>query len=292
MFNFWRKDKNKNLWKKLFADPYSEKKVNALATPKKVFLLLSLLGIVAIAFGIWQISRQLRSPFQVNTNQANQNSQTLTLTNTASVPRLESLREKDTDRDGLSDYDELYLAKTSPYIADSDSDGASDAAEIEAGTNPNCPAGSTCGRVVSNTNALATNTNTAPAPTDLNNLSADQLREVLKNAGVPEETLNQIDDATLLQTYRDVLAEGNTGQTNANTNTSGSITNNANQYAGQVTYETLRNLTPAEIRQFFIENGVPKETLDQVDDQTLQQIYLESLNQSISTSNSNTNTNQ
>ena len=33
------------------------------------------------------------------------------------------LRKKDTDRDGLNDYSELKIYKTSPYLADSDSDG-------------------------------------------------------------------------------------------------------------------------------------------------------------------------
>ncbi len=45
-------------------------------------------------------------------------------------------KEKDTDRDGLSDYDERYIYGTSPYDQDSDNDGYSDYDEVKAGTDP------------------------------------------------------------------------------------------------------------------------------------------------------------
>ena len=43
----------------------------------------------------------------------------------------------DTDKDGLSDYEEINTYSTNPLQADSDSDGMSDYAEIEAASNPN-----------------------------------------------------------------------------------------------------------------------------------------------------------
>jgi hypothetical protein len=46
-------------------------------------------------------------------------------------------------------------------------------------------------------------------------------------------------------------------------------------------YETLFSLEPAGIRQLLIEGGVPKETLDEIDDETLLQIYQESLSQNL-----------
>ena len=42
----------------------------------------------------------------------------------------------DTDIDGLSDYDELFIYSTDPLIADTDGDGISDGDEIKLGTDP------------------------------------------------------------------------------------------------------------------------------------------------------------
>ena len=53
-------------------------------------------------------------------------------------------RERDTDRDGLSDWSELNTYRTSPYLADTDSDDIIDAIEIAQGSDPNCPQGQTC----------------------------------------------------------------------------------------------------------------------------------------------------
>jgi len=56
----------------------------------------------------------------------------------------EALRAKDTDGDGLSDWDELYFYKTSPYLEDSDSDGFTDKQEVDSENDPNCPTGRDC----------------------------------------------------------------------------------------------------------------------------------------------------
>ncbi|MCC7522205.1 hypothetical protein IT407_00150 [Candidatus Uhrbacteria bacterium] len=53
-------------------------------------------------------------------------------------------RERDTDRDGLSDWSELNTYRTSPYLADTDSDDIIDAIEIAQGSDPNCPQGQRC----------------------------------------------------------------------------------------------------------------------------------------------------
>lgn len=53
-------------------------------------------------------------------------------------------RITDTDEDGISDYDELNIFATSPYIGDTDSDGRADGTEILEGGDPNCALGKTC----------------------------------------------------------------------------------------------------------------------------------------------------
>lgn len=52
-------------------------------------------------------------------------------------PALETdLRNMDSDGDGLSDYDEIYIYKTNPNLVDTDGDGYSDYEEVTNGYNP------------------------------------------------------------------------------------------------------------------------------------------------------------
>lgn len=48
-----------------------------------------------------------------------------------------SLTHRDSDSDGLLDYEEIMIYKTNPLISDSDGDGNSDIAEIKNKQNPN-----------------------------------------------------------------------------------------------------------------------------------------------------------
>lgn len=47
------------------------------------------------------------------------------------------LKDRDSDGDGISDYDEMYVHKTNPYDIDTDGDGINDKIEISLGKNPN-----------------------------------------------------------------------------------------------------------------------------------------------------------
>ncbi|MFA6098900.1 MAG: hypothetical protein WCV50_05125 [Patescibacteria group bacterium] len=261
---------------------------------KQGLLLLSVIALLSVGFGGWYIIWQLNSPFEIKKIANSENSEANFSVNadelginTNSLAALENLRDKDTDQDGLSDYDELYVFGTSPYLSDSDSDKISDKIEIDQGSDPNCPQGTACGNETnsntSSTNSSNTNSGflTDLKPTNTNsvygNLTTQQLRDVLLNAGVPEDSLNQLDDETLIATYQQILEEEGG---NANTN---SATNTNTQDTGGVTYEQLANLTIAEIRSLLVQNGVPEDTLNQLDDATLKQIYLESLAQNFQT---------
>lgn len=195
---------------------------------------------------------------------------------------LVALQNKDTDKDGLSDYTELYSYNTSPYIADSDSDGKNDKAEVDSNTDPNCPSGQTCG-IIANTNS-ASNSN-SPATTNstpAGNVSAAQLRQALLAAGVSQAELDAVDDATLLQNYQAVLATTNTNVNATNSNTSAAATNS------NLTVDQLRNLSIADIRAFLQSGGVDETTLNSYDDATLRAVYNQALDEALSTS---TNTN-
>ncbi len=154
--------------------------------------------------------------------------------------QMDRLKTEDTDKDGLSDYDELYVFHTSPFLADSDSDGTNDGTEVAAGADPNCPKGKICRQVVvsgtASTNAApATEQPPAPAPTataqersmqaiittfgdptlltkekittKLDAMSSVELRSFITELGIPEDALAKADDATLRKLVEDTLVE-------------------------------------------------------------------------------------
>ncbi len=102
------------------------------------FVLLSFCIIAVIVLWIMQLQRSIVSPLYKNMDTSAQPIAAGTSSEES------TLRAKDTDSDALSDWDELNLYKTSPYLADSDSDGFADKQEIDSGNNPNCPEGKSC----------------------------------------------------------------------------------------------------------------------------------------------------
>jgi hypothetical protein len=146
------------------------------------------------------------------------------------------LKNKDTDGDGLSDWDELNIYNTSPYLEDSDSDGFSDKQEINNGKDPNCPAGQNCyNQTVKNSALIKENKNENNLAADsfeqlntakqnalnkdsvtnstlnvddlkaIKDLDAVTLRQILREAGMSQELLNQISDEDLINTWREVI---------------------------------------------------------------------------------------
>lgn len=171
-----------------------------------------------------------------------------------------ALKNKDTDGDGLSDYDELNIYKTSPYLADSDSDGLLDGAEVKSGTNPNCPQGRTC--LISGGNSgAAAGTSTLPAAG-------------LGNQASPSDTLNN-----LLNQYGAVNSALGTGAANQPVSPSGgSSANNGAVNLNNDQIQVLKNLDAASLRQMLIEAGMDKNTLDQISDTDLMNSYQQTLN--------------
>lgn len=130
--------------------------------------------------------------------------------------RLEEMKAKDTDADGLNDYEESLVYQTSPYLPDSDSDGVDDRTELAGGEDPNCPAGKDCGPALGALETQATLSASAAAQLSeeeqavmqqFMNPTPEQIRKLLLESGISAEDLAGIDDATLLDLYRQSLEE-------------------------------------------------------------------------------------
>ena len=169
-------------------------------------IFLSFLGIAVIVFWAWQFKSRISSPFKGSDRQA-----------ALAVVASSSNLLKDTDGDGLPDSEELNFYHTSPYLADSDSDGISDGQEIKQGTDPNCPAGQTCGlETVQPPAQTATSTfpgvsSTSPTSITLEeklvsgDVTPTELRQVLIDNGADKSALDQVSDVDLIRAYQEML---------------------------------------------------------------------------------------
>jgi hypothetical protein len=225
--------------------------------------LFIMLGILALGFGAWRIVNTIRSPFVQDTKNTVATEQVQASVQDE-IQNLSELRAKDTDLDGLSDYDELYVYGTSPYVEDTDSDGYSDKTEIDTGNNPTCKAGEKCLLSTVDTTGNTSETDNLVAPTDPYAMTATEIRELLLQSGIDEATLEQIDDDTLRQMFQQAYSEAE--ETAGTDVSSGDIDANST---------TENEYTPAELRKLLIEGGVAKEQVDAVTDEELLQLYQE-----------------
>mgnify|MGYP001567130347 CR=1 FL=1 len=122
---------------------------------------------------------------------------------------MEDAKTKETDVDGLVDYDELYVYKTSPYIADSDSDGFNDKDEVYSGNNPNCPTGKSCGLVAGSAEAVA---ETSAADAFIEGLGEDQILDAGNITFDSEEEIQTFFEQATMDEIRSALLESGMSQ--------------------------------------------------------------------------------
>lgn len=117
--------------------------------------ILLLFTVLIVAMWYWQLKKSIIYPLYGGISPAELVKQTAK----QDAEALAKSQSIDTDKDGLSDFDEITIYKTSPFLADTDGDGLSDKEEIEAGSDPNCPEGKDC----SDLNLLAAGNTGIPA---------------------------------------------------------------------------------------------------------------------------------
>ena len=176
-------------------------------------ILLSVFSIFAIGLGILQIRNTMYAPFALSNK----------------IPPLvrdditsnEALMYRDTDHDSLTDFDELYVYSTSPYLVDTDSDAIPDNIEVSKGTDPLCPEGHSCaeagvnGDTLPNVAPIASATSTlgpAPSAEDLAGILSDPAatRKLLLDAGFDKTILDKTSDADLMKMVKEVLSATST----------------------------------------------------------------------------------
>lgn len=207
----------------LYNDDNKKNKKNI--SPRIVFSVLVVMAFGTLLYGFISLSSKIYSGANL---QAEKNQTTQAETDSF-VDEIAQLKNLDTDKDGLSDYEEINVYETSAYLADTDADGYDDKKEIDSDHDPLCPKVDTCrgdwtgkksqtadngieiAAPENNLDNLATGTSpelTAEQLQLLGQLTPTEVRELLKSLGqISDEELNQIDDATLMQIYSEVLGQ-------------------------------------------------------------------------------------
>ncbi len=224
-----------------------------LAVPGHFEMMLSIsivaLGLGAIGFGGYQVKSSIsyRSAATAATS-------TAVALDYATQPDLLGQRTKDTDNDGLSDYDELYVYGTSAYLTDSDSDGVDDKTELVKNTDPNCSYRESCFFDVPD-DLLVSQSDvnfTSPAAQK----SAQELRTFLTTSGVSAEDLATLNDADLAAAYQQALQQAQTVADSGNVDISGE----------------LSGMSAEQLRALLLQYGVSDNILNTVSDTELLQM--------------------
>ncbi len=177
------------------------------------------------------------------------------------------LKDIDTDSDTLNDYDELYIYRTSPYLADTDGDGYKDNEELSKGYDPNCPSGKDCTGVDTTKKNDELLVGLKPESVKqleaLRNATPEEIRKLLKEKkGYTDEQLAAIDDKTLVELYQKGLDEAV------------KKTGIAGQQGADQSVLNPYTMTPAQIREMLRNTGrIPEDQLSKIDDATLQQVF-------------------
>ena len=179
------------------------------------FSLVIGVGFLAFVMGGFYLSAHLTSALEIEYDgppiltQEQQQSQALA-----------ELQTADTDGDTFSDYEELYLYRTSPYLSDTDGDGTSDAEEVASGTDPNCAPGDACASIQESEFGVPANVVPglpAPDTSALDNLDLvntltvgvdpAEIRQFLIEGGVDPNVVNELSDVELTRVYEETILQ-------------------------------------------------------------------------------------
>ena len=270
--------------------------------------LVILVAIFAVFLGYYQLSYNINHPFTFAETPSqidpNKDCPGGNCDLKAQLAAIAAEQNKDTDGDGLTDWQEINVYHTSPFLADTDGDGIPDGQEVQQGTDPNCPEGQNCfsgDSGMANADTSSVPTFSSVSPTESIQITPAAIRDALKQGGFSDTYLNQFSDAELISIYQEALqSQPSMTQTAAkigldlNTNPAASATTtvkiNTSTLDSQAanlnikTIDDLKNLTGAQIRQLMIQSGAPASVLSQATDDQLRTIFLQKLSEKSSAS--------
>lgn len=261
-----------------------------------LFLVLILVfGAGTLVYGFYSLSEGIKGPLvsSQSTSSFEQNDE---------LSQIIELQTKDTDNDGLTDYDEINIYGTSPYLEDTDGDGFSDKQEIETGNDPNCLPGEKCYSAeeaeLEQTDqerlyelyGVESETGEQDKYEEMFgesglDITPEFLRQELLDSGVSQDVLNQYSDDDLMRIYSESvlgidfeqyeLEEGGQDiqeiEESEKTDQELELT--------EEDFELLNLLTADQVRKLLIESGADEEVLNQFSDEELIAIYKEVIKQ-------------
>ncbi len=271
-----------------FFEQKTEKITNKIEkTPMEKFFVffLVLITIFAAVLGYLQFKKNIEGPLYSSylREKRGELREQYKVTNINSEEEKEDvakLQNQDSDLDGLSDYSEIYLYKTSAYLEDTDGDGLLDKEEIVQGTDPNCPEGEECYGPEATGEAI---TDTENEQETISNTNINQIDEL--NASD-----STVMDSDLLKLQTQLLSgEITLEELGINDPQLQEMLDQAKELQAQEAEqlspeekepikEELKELSPEEIRQELEQRGIDKSLLEQIDDETLRQLFLDTLN--------------
>ena len=262
---------------------FFEEKAEALGekiekTPMEKFFVffLIVISISAVVLGYLQFKKNLEQPLFSSylydkRSDIREKYQAVNLNTGINQEEIVKLQNQDSDLDGLDDYSEINIYHTNPYLQDTDNDGILDKQEILAGTDPNCPEGQDCtmAQFTESDQGFNANLNQTEALTNQPAVDLSQLQDLLPSGNINLSDMG-ISDAQLEQMFGQLSASG--------TEDADTLSVQPTPEEQALFLEEMKKLTPAEIRQELISRGMDKTLLDKIDDQTLQQMFLDTLN--------------
>jgi len=279
------------------------------------FSLLLVFAFLAVGLGVINIRNTMYRPFQLGSAVPTEIS--------SDVNTVDALKYRDTDNDGLSDFEELYVYKSSPYLTDTDSDGISDKDEILRGEDPTCPHGKYCTSQVSGADSTGVSSGTI-SYTNLGNLASDYdftqdlrsaqesffsqlknnpqaVRQLLLKQGMSADDVSAVSDEDLMNLVNKAIQENNgaingsstisllTGVATVTTTAKQPSTNTAAQSAVTnitIPPELIAELSdPTKARSLLVKQGFDEATVKRMTDAQVAQTIEEILNQIQSAAN-------